>query len=203
MGSNPTGATRFMKKLLTFLSFLLLSVFLALGQNDTVSLAWNAPNDASVTGYHIYFKEAVMSNYTVYPVNGATNTMVKIPGILPYVLYEAYATSMGDGTNESDPSGKIRYECFYAYGDPNATFVHVDDLVPANFPMFVTNTLPSFGTVNGVPPTLTYIPTSQFTNNDLFSYKSPETFGAAGTNVICFYRVIKVPTNSPPIIYNK
>jgi len=97
-----------MKKILLFLVFtILFSVTIRSVQSGSVTLAWDASPDASVTGYRIYYGVASKNYTNSVTIGNVTN--VTLVALRPGVTYWFAATAVDGSGLESDFSNEISY----------------------------------------------------------------------------------------------
>ncbi len=73
----------------------------------TVTAAWNAPADATIAGYYVYYG----TNSGVYPnkLNAGTNTALTITGLAPGETYYFSTTSYNSSLTESPLAPEISF----------------------------------------------------------------------------------------------
>lgn len=182
-----------MKHLFAFIFGLATMLLVARG----ATLTWEPTPGTNIAGYKLYWKSSTNFTYFTTNVVGQQNTNVTIPSV-PYLVYQAYVTSYTFDEFESDPSNMVRFQFIFVNGIGKTTILTLGDFNNSNFSGFVLVSSPTNGVISGVAPNVTFSPSSNFGNVDMFVYKSPEMW--MGQNITNYYCVLKTIINKPPLL---
>ncbi|HOS16336.1 MAG TPA: hypothetical protein PKX15_04945 [Bacteroidales bacterium] len=184
-----------MKKLSVILFSLAVLNCIAQNNSEKVKLEWAMPNDNTVTGYVLYYKNITNVNYLSTNIAGKFTTNAVLY-IAPTELFEAYVTAKNSEGLESDPSNKIRMQNIWVNGAEMSTPIVLKDKGSTNFPGFLFTGGITNGNITGVPPNLNYMATNTI-GKDTIIYRSPEKY--ANQFITNYYTLIRA-MNYPPIL---
>lgn len=154
----------------------------------TVTLAWDANEDTTVTGLKLYtstnfFQDALITdlpNTTTFDFSVNSNT-----------TYSIYLTATNAAGLESEPSNKVRFTKFFSNNRTN-----VFDLSSTVSPIADTNNIsvyPTNGIIYGEFPYITYVYTNSIASTkDYFKISTGEL-----TNVVDNYYSITLSFSQP------
>ena len=184
-----------MKKLIVILFSLTVLNCVAQNSAGTVKMEWAMPNDNTVTGYVLYYKNITNVNFISTNIAGKFTTNATIH-VAPTELFEAYITAKNSEGLESEPSNKIRMQSIWVNGSEKNTPIILKDKGSTNFPGFLFTGGITNGNITGVPPELNYTATNTI-GRDTIIYRSPEKY--SGQFITNYYALIRA-MNYPPIL---
>jgi len=163
---------------------------------QTITLAWDANEDVTITGLKLY-TGPVSGPYSTVTEIAANSTTFDIPVVFSNV-YSFYLTATNAAGLESEPSNSVRFMLLQL---ENSLTNQVDVSVSAiDWSGAEIVNSPQHGILSGSPPFLTYVYTnlSALTNKESFGIKTADI--SSGTNIINFYSLrINLTEPLPPL----
>lgn len=174
-----------------------------------VTLAWDAPPDPTVIGYRIHY--GVTRGFYNYRLDVGNVTQATVYELAEGSTYYFVVKSYNAAWIESEPSDEVSYTVPFSQGGTapiasGGTYRTAEDqrlsiVLHGSDPdgdalTFGILTRPSHGRLLGVPPTLVYEPTANFSGADFFTFSARDGEAESKPAVVS---ITVLPVNDAPV----
>lgn len=138
----------------------------ASAQTRSVTLAWDASTDTTVTGHYLYYWSLPNGLVTKVPAQGTTHTLSNLTTGLTYAFFITATNAVG---LESEPSNTVHFTPLTTLEDTPLTNL-LQTLTTDLTRFTITDIQNGQVTPTNGPPPLSFLPTTNFFGNASFTY---------------------------------